>query len=287
MSELKCPIEVQGRTVPCGKCNACLKSRKNDWSFRLQWETKQATNSYFITLTYDEKNCPWSSDGKIKARSLRRVDLIRLHKSLREANRRYIVEELKCEPPDQVMRYYSVGEYGTKTKRPHYHMILFNVHEEVIKRLDRIWNKGFVKVGEVNEKTIAYTAKYIIDIDNRTANTPVEYPFSIMSKNLGLNYLQKNKDFHKTEEDTPDDWRLFVYNGKFKQSLPRYYKNKIFDLAEREEIADRMSFRIAEKHLEESIKANSVGQLNYRQNQAKREHKDLSIKMKSQLKNTL
>lgn len=285
--ELTCPITVQGRTVPCGKCNKCLKGRKNDWMFRLLWEMKAATSALFITLTYDEKNVPWETDGKIKHRTLKREHLIRFHKNVRQFQDRYFKNTLKVEPSDYQIKYYSVGEYGTKTRRPHYHLIMLNIHDGVKDRIDRLWGKGFVKVGDVNGKSIAYTTKYLIDYDTRISNLPIEKPFSIMSKNIGLNYLDKNAKFHYEEGDDPKDWKLYCFNDGFKQTLPRYYKLKIWDENQLEIIGEMQRDRAAEKHFERIQELEEAGQWNYEHNQAIKEHKDLGIKMKSQLKNKL
>lgn len=62
--------------------------------------------------------------------------------------------------PEKI-RYYYCGEYGEKTERPHYHMALFNVGRESRKILDYCWDKGFVKVGDLNKSSARYIASYV------------------------------------------------------------------------------------------------------------------------------
>lgn len=283
-------IEIKNvGSVPCGKCNECLRRRKNDWAFRLAWESKVAKTAVFITLTYNENQVPYGTDGKIKVRSLKREHLIRFHKSIRMAIDRYF-NDLGCEKPDYEFRYYSVGEYGTKTKRPHYHSIMFNVPDEVVKRIPTIWGRGFTSVGTVTNDSINYTAKYLIDKDDRTSNQPIERPFSIMSKRLGFNYLNSNGKWHKGEDEPPEDWVLFVYNNKYKSPLPRYYKEKIFNESEREIIGEILGKRARTEHVklyEEKEKEFEKELPTGKRVREMKEHKNLSIKHKSQFKNTL
>ena len=44
--------------VPCGKCELCRNAHASKWVERLQQESKCWKYTIFITLTYDEKNCP-------------------------------------------------------------------------------------------------------------------------------------------------------------------------------------------------------------------------------------
>ena len=132
--------------VPCGKCVECLKRRANHWTFRLSQELKQATTACFLTLTYDE--VPLSQNG---LPTLRKTDFQKFMKRLRKRS--------KCS-----LKYYACGEYGTRTQRPHYHVILFNLSRTIFETdmIGRIWSHGFVDVGKVEMASIAYVTGYVM-----------------------------------------------------------------------------------------------------------------------------
>jgi len=154
MAKCISPITVQHagerHVVPCGKCNFCLETRRNHWCFRLSQELKKSTSAYFITLTYDEDNVPIAENG---SQTLVKRDLQLFWKSLRKSQA--VITDLK-------LRYFIAGEYGSQTKRPHYHAIVFNLQIPVHK-LQEIWKKGFVHCGRVTGASIRYVTKYIIN----------------------------------------------------------------------------------------------------------------------------
>lgn len=150
------PIQLGKNKVPCGKCNFCLQSKRADWSFRLANELKRAKTAVFLTITYDEANVPYvdAEDGPVQSLCMRDIQLFT--KSLRQANAAKV---------DWPLRYYTVGEYGTQTFRPHYHSIMFNLHFEVLKDVGKFWKKGHIQAGTVTPASIHYVTKYVI---NRT-----------------------------------------------------------------------------------------------------------------------
>lgn len=197
--------------VPCGKCEACLSRKRQDWFFRLKQELKLHDDSYFITLTYDECNLP-------KDMSVNKRDCQLFLKRLRK----------KIEP--YKIRYFLVSEYGPTTLRPHYHLILFGSLgcKDVESVISESWNNGFVTVGTVTDASINYTCKYCInksiEIENRNPN------FALMSTHpaLGSNYVERYLSYHKSGSK-------FYCTDEFgrKQAMPRYYRVKIFNDKER------------------------------------------------------
>lgn len=72
-------------------------------------------------------------------------------------------------------KYMGVGEYGSESKRPHYHIMLFGLDFPDMyhwrksptgdplfrsEQLETIWTKGHAEIGAVEYNTAAYTAKY-------------------------------------------------------------------------------------------------------------------------------
>ncbi|QCS36950.1 replication initiation protein [Tortoise microvirus 32] len=159
--------------VPCGKCPACMKRRISGWSFRLMQEYKRCHSAHFITLTYDTKHVPITDKG-FMALSKRDVQLF--FKRLRKAHTK---EQLSDNP----IKYYVAGEYGGRTNRPHYHIILFNA---VLELIQPAWNLGSVHYGEVNEASVGYTLKYMCKPARIPlhANDDRQPEFSLMSKGL-------------------------------------------------------------------------------------------------------
>lgn len=132
--------------VPCGVCPECVKAKLSAWLFRLGKELEISSNPLFITLTYDEDNVP-IKDGK---KTLCKKDVQDFMKRLRKA---YAKESSKK------IRYYFVGEYGTKSGRPHYHAIMFNLDNPQL--ISQNWKKGFTYSPPLKNGGFKYVLKYI------------------------------------------------------------------------------------------------------------------------------
>lgn len=223
--------------VPCGKCPECRKRRAAGWGFRLMEEEKRSDSAYFITLTYDTRFVPIRPSGYL---TLDKRDLQLFFKRLRKAHRprvirnnkrlginRHLEYRTRFGESQKPIKYYAVGEYGTHTNRPHYHIILFNAD---IKLIQDAWNMGDVHYGDergVCGESANYTLKYISKPPRipMHANDDRQPEFSLMSKGLGENYLTKNMvRWHKATKD-----RMYVETvDGHKISMPRYYKDKIW-----------------------------------------------------------
>lgn len=199
-------------TVPCGKCNFCLETRRNEWTFRLTQEQKKASSSHFITLTYSPENLP-TDLGLVKEH------LQKFMKRLRKVN-------------TQKVRFYAVGEYGTETQRPHYHVIMFNLDEQLVPQLQSIWGHGFAYFGTVEIGAIHYVTKYHVNRFGEYHGRPP--PFCHMSRNpgIGKNYIDTHTQWHRA------DFRNYAQVNGIISRLPRYYKEKIFTEKERAALAE-------------------------------------------------
>lgn len=240
--------------VPCNRCPNCRQRRASGWSFRLQQEEKVCKSAHFITLTYDTKSVPFNNQGK---QTLRKRDLQLFFKRLRKAmgkkGRSYIDSNGKLWNFSKV-RYYAVGEYGDKTWRPHYHLILFNAPIELIQnswartvyKRERVMRKraykgerykfvdtkktihlGSVYYGTVTGASIAYALKYISKEGKIPFGDSRKKEFSLMSKGLGKNYLTPQMiSWHLANMEKR---QYCVMEGGTKVSMPRYYKSKIYN----------------------------------------------------------
>lgn len=187
----------QETPVPCGKCPECCARRVSGWSFRLMQEDKNSESAYFITLTYDTNFVPITGKGFM---DLSKEDLQKFFKRLRKAtvNHRHQAHggyrgkvqpnecpECKAAKP---IKYYAVGEYGGRTFRPHYHIILFNA---VLELIQPAWDKGSVHYGTVTGASIGYSLKYI----SKPGKIPLhgnddrQKEFALMSKGSAADIL--------------------------------------------------------------------------------------------------
>lgn len=168
------------QSVPCGKCPLCLARRVSGWSFRLLQEDKVSISSLFITLTYDTLHVPITCNGFM---ALKKRDLQLFFKRLRKAN---LASMHKTgEYGSLPIKYYAAGEYGGRTKRPHYHIILFNAKLELIQEA---WKLGQVHYGKVSGASVGYTLKYMCKPKTipMHRNDDRQPEFSLMSKSWGL-----------------------------------------------------------------------------------------------------
>jgi hypothetical protein len=207
--------------------------RVSGWSFRLVQEDKRAYSSSFLTLTYNTQHVPLSKKGFM---TLSKTDLQSFFKRLRyyEKEHRYRTDSKNNSP----IRYYAVGEYGSRFSRPHYHIILFNASIESIEKAWCIDGKpiGEIYHGYVSEASVGYCLKYI----NKPSKIPLHQnddrkkEFALMSKRLGDNYINdRTKKWHTS--NLHGNYYLPLQDGK-KASIPRYYKEKLYAEEQRKAI---------------------------------------------------
>ena len=137
-------------------------------------EASMHRSNCFLTLTYKEEP---------PGGSLNLYDITTFLKRLRRA----------IEP--NTIRFYQVGEYGTRFGRPHHHVCLFGydfpdkwLHSKSgdcklyrSDELERLWPHGFSTIGELNYQTAAYVARYVTKKSPETApdsTTETESPNS-------------------------------------------------------------------------------------------------------------
>lgn len=208
--------------VPCGKCVLCLAKKRADWSFRLLQEMAVSSSAIFLTLTYENE----------PEQGLEKRDLQLFLKKLRKVNSGKI-------------RYYAVGEYGTRTHRAHYHLIMYNI--DAACQIQNVWSQGHIKVGSVTAASIHYVTKYCITGQSCTPQGRNK-PFALMSRRpgIGINYLSEPMMKWHREDD-----RMYVINNGYKQAIPRYYRDKVFSPFERSLIQFTASHESERAYIEE------------------------------------
>jgi len=218
--------------IPCGKCIPCQKKRRRDWSYRLQCEFNTSDSAHFITLTYDDIHIPLTEDGQ---QNLKRKDLQNYIKRIRRDNEKFLSKEYNT-PIKQLkdiakpIRYYAVGEYGSKTMRPHYHIILFNYDPRNLAPILDQWKDttsnirlGHVDIGDVTSASINYITKYI-NKPHAKGDTRGK-PYATMSKKpiIGNQYLLDHGLQHILYKD------LSVRDNEGNQQrMPRAFLKRLF-----------------------------------------------------------
>lgn len=192
--------------VPCGTCILCREEQARQTAVRIYHEAQAYADNCFLTLTYADEHLPPYG-------SLRYEDLVKFWKRLRKVVLQRSKTDRTILPR---LRYYAVGEYGTRSLRPHYHACLFGhafLHQRIIcatsphllwttAELEACWGLGQVRVGDLNFATARYTAQYIckklrqkqryVRVDEETGELlALEQPRAFMSKNLGKDWWTK------------------------------------------------------------------------------------------------
>lgn len=225
--------------LPCGKCPECQKDYYTQWAARGSRELLRWPTSLFITLTYNEKNLP--HDHSLNKKEIQ--DFIKRLKKTMGSSKENPIRQIYC------------GEYGTKTHRPHYHVILFNcdftdrkpfrISERgdqiyTSERLTSLWGKGNVEFGIATPGGVAYLFKYILKKKTRKEKLEpyvlpnglcVEHEFIEASRNPGIGA-------HLRDSDSIKKGYLFIDGVRTK--LPKYYKEhlKVTNPRTHEKLAD-------------------------------------------------
>ena len=201
------------RSVPCGQCAKCLENKRKQWFVRLYEEHKKSQNSAFLTLTYEvePKNGVNKRDVQLWLKRLRK-------------------------DTGKGVKYYAVGEYGSKSGRAHYHALMFHLplSTDLGLIVQDTWGYGMIHVGKLTESSINYVCKYHL-IPSGDKRHERNREFSLMSKGLGKEYIDRMSKYHSGNTD-----RAAYQYYEHKLPLPRYYKEKIYTDWERREISERV-----------------------------------------------
>lgn len=241
-----CPNAEPILEVPCGKCEACLVRRTNEWSFRLFQERKHSKNCFFITLTYDDYNVP--RDKQTGALSLNKRDCQLFLKRLRK---RY----------GNGIRYFLASEYGENFARPHYHLLLFNLPVDTNSldwqaKLDleiyALWQKGNVKCDIGVDGRVIYCAKYMLSTLDPDAWLDRPKPFILTSRKPGLGYGFYDNDAEQRYRYETCDTKCVTEKG-IAFPMARYYKDKFFDDNCKDIIKERLKEEYKEPTYNEKV----------------------------------
>lgn len=209
--------------LPCGKCPSCLAEKAKNWSVRCYLESLMHEDNCFITITYNDENCP---------QYLQKADLSKFIKNLRDDLYKKGIH----------IKFFSCGEYGSQTKRPHYHALIFGFIPSDLRSLgltpkgsalyespylNSFWNKGYISVGLCSPESICYCARYTVKKSVEVSNLDKDKKeFLLMSRRPGLG--QSWLMAHLQDLDNLDDK---LYLGEFGiKNYSRYIMNLIKDV---------------------------------------------------------
>lgn len=195
-------------------------------------EARYHEHKHFINPTYSEEHLPSDLSVSVRASQL-------FLKRLRHHFGPF--------------RFFGVGEYGARTKRPHYHYIVYGIDlpdlvpfsqskgGELLHRselLTSIWGFGECLVGEVNDKSCGYVARYTVDkingdlaaeayrrqrfdADGVITEWQVDPPFAHMSLKPGIG--ARFADEFKSDYYPAD---FLIHDGQ-RVPVPKYYTSRL------------------------------------------------------------
>lgn len=199
--------------------------------------------SCMLNLTYDDEHLP-------EYGQLVKEDLQKFFKRLRKAGYKF--------------KYVASGEYGEKTRRPHFHIAMFGVDFNnsrsvwgrsssgdvtyISSSVSTHWDKGQHLIGALNFESAAYIARYILkkqkgpnavrvplaDLGDGELVLP-NHEFLLMSKGIGRSWF---REYFMT--DVFPHASVITQQGT-KAPVPRFYKTLLKEVGE--DLALDMSFR--------------------------------------------
>lgn len=231
-------------TIACGQCVGCRLERSRQWAIRCVHEAQMHNENCFITLTYNPKHLP-------KDKSL---NVEHFKKFMKRFRKRY-----------GKVRYFHCGEYGEKTKRPHYHACIFGYNFDDLelvtartkfpvytsKKLQQLWSCpnckepiGFVQIGTLTFESAAYVSRYIMKkVTGEKAKELNEEgltPYEWVDKKTGEVFDLKpeyttmsrrpgiGKDWYDKYKNDVYNYDYVVIRGK-KMKAPKYY-DRVFEV---------------------------------------------------------
>lgn len=208
-------------TLACGRCRGCRLSRARSWAIRCMHEASLQDANAFVTLTYDKEN---------------------YQPSLCYRDFQLFMKRLRKRYCDTRVRFFTVGEYGESSSRPHFHSLMFNVRfnglQKVAKNLyssrdlSELWPHGFAAVGGVSFQSAAYCARYALKkvngamadeyykrvnvVDGSIVDVVPEFAHMSLKPGIGFRWFEKYwRDVYLVRDGV-------VVNGKTVPA-PKYY----------------------------------------------------------------
>lgn len=263
--------------LPCGHCIGCRLKYSRDWADRCMLEAQSHESNYFLTLTYDDSHLPECQEGS-PVHPLVKRDL------------QLFIKRLRKMFSDQKIRYFSAGEYGSKSMRPHYHIILFGLKLDDLRlhhrdlennwnyyisdSIYKLWPFGIHILTDVTWETCAYVARYVVKKQKGAGasiyddyNFPPE--FTLMSRKPGIarDFFEENPDivFREFYIPTKDGHKVVRSNRYFDKCFDieyhddlEYFKEKRLELSE---INEKLRSNLTSLSYNERLRSEEINKL--------------------------
>lgn len=222
-----------GQAFGCGQCMPCRVNRRRMWTHRIMLEANLHPVNSFVTLTYSDDQIPYTQGA---LQTLNRKDLTDFLKRLRWDYQ-----------PSQ-LRYFSVGEYGDQTERPHYHLALFNYPPcargvtringrqdccDICVRIARIWGQGIIHSGQLESSSAAYisgyvTKKFTSPKDPRLQGRKEEFATMSLKPGIGAGFMDEVAStlLEHSLDQLPDVPNALAHGGR-PRPLGRYLTRRL------------------------------------------------------------
>lgn len=180
----------------CGQCPECLRQKASAWALRAVYEARSHKENCMITLTYDTYE--HDSRGRIIGE---RVSDLKVCKS----DCQKFIKRLRKRFPDKPFKYMIAAEYGKRTHRAHYHVLLFGLSFSDArlykkskrgnwifksKKLEKIWQHGICTIDKLDVTAAAarYCTKYI----SKDKGMTNDETFMLFSHGIGIEPLLRD-----------------------------------------------------------------------------------------------
>lgn len=278
------PISREFIKIPCRKCAGCIESYSRDWAIRCMCEAEMYPDNWFITFTYDDVYLPRRPVVFKRTGEVFDPDQVYSDQgTLDPDDMTKFLKRLRKKFSGTKIRYFYCGEYGSTTKRPHYHGLFFNLPLKVedleilkitsngdvlytSKVIEDLWSDpethnsyGFITIAPVNYQTCCYTARYVqkklvrsTDYDDYYTENGQHPEFLRMSRmpGLGTEYFKLHgSDIYANDEMIFKGSKERVYPIK-----PPHFFDGLYGIENEEDLARIKARRSALAKLNNDLK---------------------------------
>lgn len=221
------------RVVSCGHCRVCREKKTKEWQLRCLAETMYSdTVPLFVTLTFNDDHVDFS-----KGVQKRDIQLFLKRLRINMSRKNYLHNTGYTQ-----LRYIAVGEYGSKSGRPHYHLIFWGFPDvkisDVLKVLEDAWSIdgnsiGFVYVRPCDQGAVSYVLKYMRKGSKAISDQSPEFWLASRGGRksglggIGYRYAIDYMDYYRSNPELLTITIKDKFTGAIMSySIPQYYKLK-------------------------------------------------------------